>query len=146
MPKNVKKGKNTTRIVKKIEFIAVEDLPEGETYGIIEKELGNRNFLAKLYNGIEFKCRITAGKRKKREFLVKKDCLVRVSPNSSKENKLYEIIAVYPSNLRIKFENKGYFDKLKVHPDDFTEEDIGVWWEGKEEEKEKEEEFNIDDI
>ena len=68
MPKNVKKGKNTTRIVKKIEFIAVEDLPEGETYGIIEKELGNRNFLAKLYNGIEFKCRITAGKRKKENF------------------------------------------------------------------------------
>ena len=145
MPKNVKKGKNTTRVVKKIEFIDVDDLPEGETYGIIEKELGNRNFLAKQYNGIEFKCRITAGKRKKREFLVKKDCLVRVSPNSSKENKLYEIIAVYPSNLRIKFESKGYFDKLKVHPDDFSEEDIGVWWEGKEEKKE-EEEFNIDDI
>ena len=78
--------------------------------------------------------------------MVKKDCLVRVSPNSSKENRLYEIIAVYPSKLRIKFENKGYFDKLKVHPEDFTEEDIGVWWEGKEEEKKEEEEFNIDDI
>ena len=145
MPKNVKKGKNTTRIIKKIEFISVDDLSEGETYGIIEKELGNRTFEAKLYNGIKFKCRISAGKRKKREFLVKKDCLVRVSPNSSKENKLYEIIAVYPSNIRIKFEKKGYFDKLKVHPEDFTEEDIGVWWEGKEEEK-KEEEINIDDI
>ena len=38
MPKNVKKGKNTTRVVKKIEFIAVEDLPVGETYGVIKKE------------------------------------------------------------------------------------------------------------
>lgn len=145
MPKNVKKGKNTTRIIKKIEFISVDDLSEGETYGIIKKELGNRTFEAEFFNSIKFKCRISAGKRKKREFLVKKDCLVRVSPNSSKENKLYEIIAVYPSNVRIKFEKKGYFDKLKVHPEDFTEEDIGVWWEGKEEEK-KEEEINIDDI
>ena len=145
MPKNIKRGKNTTRIIKKIEFISVDDLSEGETYGIIQKELGNRTFEAKLYNSKKIKCRISAGKRKKREFLVKKDCLVRVSPNSSKENKLYEIIAVYPSNVRIKFEKKGYFDKLKVHPEDFNEEDIGVWWEGKEEEK-KEEEINIDDI
>jgi len=146
MPKNVKKQKNATRITTKIDFVEVEDLNEGETYGIITKELGNRTFLAKQYNGIEFKCRISAGKRKKKEFLVKTECLVRVTPNSDKEGRLYEIVSVYPLSLRKKYENKGCFDKLKVHPEDFDEEDIGVWWEGQEEKKEELEEINIDDI
>ena len=92
MPKNVKKGKNKTRVVKKIEFTDVADLPEGETYGIIDKEFGNRTFLAKLYNGIEFKCRISAGKRKKRAFLVKNKNSAPIIGNKIREERIGKFI------------------------------------------------------
>lgn len=146
MPKNVKKQKNTSSTISRVEFIEVDELVEGEIYGIIIKALGNRTFIAKQYNGIEFKCRISAGKRRKKEFLVKEKSLVRVSPNSDKEGKLYEIVAVFPHNIRKKYEDNGCFDKLKVHQEKNNDDDIGILWEGQTEKKEELENFNIDDI
>ena len=77
------------------------------------------------------------------------------------DNKFFQLIAIagtmivfvlvaLPINEMLDKETVKRLGKEPYTPkkpeDDFTEEDIGVWWEGKEEEKEKEEEFNIDDI